>query len=86
MNTSDIMGSMKKKTRKAKSKSTKKAIYRVGNWSAYNKSLVQCGSITLWISEDQPVSLQSHRMIRADHECEVSGMGKPGDLCGPMNG
>lgn len=52
MNASGIMGSMKKKTRKAKSKSTKKAIYRVGNWSAYNKSLVQRGSITLWISEE----------------------------------
>lgn len=46
------MGSMKKKTRKAKTKSTKKATYRIRNWSAYNKSLVQRGSITLWISDD----------------------------------
>ncbi len=46
------MGSMKKKTRKDKIKSTQKAIYRIRNWSAYNKSLVQRGSITLWISED----------------------------------
>ena len=46
------MGSMKKKTRKAKTKNTKKAIYRIRNWAAYNQSLVQRGSITLWISED----------------------------------
>ncbi len=50
MNASDIMGGMKKKTRK--SKSTKKASYRIRNWAAYNKSLVQRGSITLWISEE----------------------------------
>ena len=59
MNASDIMGSMTKKKRiikakKAKrfSKGTKKATYRIGNWAAYNQSLVQRGSITLWISED----------------------------------
>ncbi len=52
MNASDIMGSMKKKTRQAKTKSTKKATYRIRNWAAYNKSLVQRGSITLWISEE----------------------------------
>ena len=43
---------MKKKTRKAKTKSTKKVGYRICNWAAYNKSLVQRGSITLWISEE----------------------------------
>jgi IS5 family transposase len=43
---------MKKKTRKAQTKNTKKATYRVKNWAAYNKSLVQRGSITLWISEE----------------------------------
>lgn len=43
---------MKKKIRKATTKNTKKARYRIRNWSAYNKSLVQRGSITLWISED----------------------------------
>lgn len=26
--------------------------YRIRNWAAYNKSLVQRGSLTLWISED----------------------------------
>ncbi len=51
MNASDIMRSMKKKTGKAKNKNTKKATYRIRNWAAYNKSLVQRGSITLWISE-----------------------------------
>jgi hypothetical protein len=30
----------------------KKAMYRVSNWAAYNKSLVQRGSITVWISEE----------------------------------
>lgn len=49
MNASDIMGSMTKKRRNAKAK---KATYRVNNWAAYNKSLVQRGSITLWISEE----------------------------------
>jgi len=50
MNASDIIGSMKRKTQKTKS--TKKATYRVKNWAVYNKSLVQRGAITLWISED----------------------------------
>jgi IS5 family transposase len=43
---------MKKTPRKAKSKNTKKAIYRIRNWAAYNQSLVQRGSITIWISEE----------------------------------
>ncbi len=52
MNAPDIMGSMTKEKRNVKAKQAKKARYRVGNWAAYNKSLVQRGSITLWISED----------------------------------
>jgi hypothetical protein len=43
------MGSMTKKKRNAKAK---QATYRVRNWARYNKSLVQRGSITLWISEE----------------------------------
>ena len=31
---------------------TKKATYRIRNWSQYNQSLVQRGSITLWIDDD----------------------------------
>jgi IS5 family transposase len=46
------MGSMKKKPRKAQSKNTKKAVYRIRNWAAYNQSLVQRGSITVWISQE----------------------------------
>jgi hypothetical protein len=53
------MGSMTKKKRKIEAKKTKrsakgqkKATYRIRNWAAYNKSLVQRGSITLWINED----------------------------------
>lgn len=26
--------------------------YRIANWSQYNKSLIQCGSITFWFSEE----------------------------------
>lgn len=40
---------MAKKKRNTK---TKKASYRIRNWSAYNQSLVQRGSITLWISDE----------------------------------
>jgi hypothetical protein len=40
-----------KKTKRA-AKREKKALYRVQNWAAYNKSLVQRGSITVWISEE----------------------------------
>ncbi len=46
------MGSMTKKRRTVKVKQAKKATYRIRNWAAYNKSLVQRGSITLWISAD----------------------------------
>lgn len=38
--------------KKRKTKKSEKATYRVRNWSTYNKSLVQRGAITLWISED----------------------------------
>lgn len=40
------------KKRNKRSKPTKKASYRVRNWGAYNKSLVQRGSLTLWIDEE----------------------------------
>jgi hypothetical protein len=43
---------MTKKRQNIKAKQAKKATYRIRNWAAYNKSLVQRGSITLWISED----------------------------------
>src|SRR3972149_3165957 len=43
---------MKKKPRKVKSQNTKKAVYRIRNWAAYNHSLVQRGSITVWISPE----------------------------------
>jgi IS5 family transposase len=38
--------------KKKRQKKSKKARYRVRNWAAYNRSLVQRGSITLWISEE----------------------------------
>ena len=44
--------STKAKTAKRKPQGKKKATYRVKNWAAYNKSLAQRESITLWISED----------------------------------
>jgi hypothetical protein len=43
---------MKKKARKAKAQKKKKTSYRVRNWSSYNKSLVQRGSVTVWISPE----------------------------------
>ena len=45
-------GRMKTKTVKAKQKRTKKARYRIRNWTGYNKSLVQRGSITLWLDDE----------------------------------
>ena len=43
---------MKKKIRKSTRKNAPKHTYRVRNWSDYNKSLMQRGSIRLWVSED----------------------------------
>ena len=43
---------MEKKARKAKAQKKKKTSYRVRNWSSYNKSLVQRGSVTVWISAE----------------------------------
>lgn len=33
------------------SKPTKKAIYRIRNWAAYNEALVRRGSLTVWVDE-----------------------------------
>lgn len=41
----------KLKRRKRRQKQAK-ATYKIRNWSAYNKSLVQRGSITLWITDE----------------------------------
>jgi len=38
--------------KKKRNNKAKKATYRIRNWSAYNQSLVQRGSITVWISEE----------------------------------
>jgi hypothetical protein len=35
-----------------KTHSRPKRLYRVKNWSAYEKALVQRGSITFWLSDD----------------------------------
>jgi len=40
------------KTSKRADKGAQKATYRVSNWAAYNDSLVQRGSITVWISDE----------------------------------
>ena len=37
---------------KRTAKQKKKAVYRIKNWAAYNASLVQRGSLTLWISDE----------------------------------
>jgi len=39
-------------TKKKRNPKAKKASYRIRNWSVYNQSLMQRGSITLWISEE----------------------------------
>lgn len=31
---------------------TKKAVYRISNWKTYNRSLIDRGNLTLWISDD----------------------------------
>jgi hypothetical protein len=46
------------KTTKRAHKGAAKARYRVSNWAAYNASLVQRGSITVWISGDSLVRLK----------------------------
>jgi hypothetical protein len=40
------------KTTKRADKGAQKATYRVRNWAAYNDSLVERGSITVWISDE----------------------------------
>lgn len=40
------------KTTKRADKGARKTSYRVSNWAAYNDSLIQRGSITVWISEE----------------------------------
>ncbi len=35
-----------------KTQSRPKRLYRVGNWTEYEKALVERGSITFWLSED----------------------------------
>lgn len=43
---------MQTMTKTEKSSPMAKTVYRIRNWSEYNKNLVRRGSITLWISED----------------------------------
>jgi IS5 family transposase len=42
----------KKRNKKTAKRTNKSAQYRVRNWAAYNASLVERGSLTVWISED----------------------------------
>jgi len=42
----------KKRNKKTAKGANKSAQYRVRNWAAYNDSLVERGSLTVWISED----------------------------------
>ena len=37
---------------KQKTRSPKKTIYRVRNWSTYNQALINRGSLTVWLSEE----------------------------------
>lgn len=40
------------KTTKRPNKSAQKATYRIRNWTAYNDSLVERSSLTVWISDE----------------------------------
>jgi hypothetical protein len=46
-----VSSSPRKSKRKSIQKRKKKSVYRVGNWSAYNESLKQRGSLTFWFDE-----------------------------------
>ena len=38
--------------KRKRTRSRPKTLYRVKNWSEYDKALVQRGSITIWLSDD----------------------------------
>jgi hypothetical protein len=52
------------KTSKRDNKRAPKATYRVRNWATYNDSLVQRGSITVWISDEVIEGWKANRSIR----------------------
>ena len=43
--------SPRKSKRKSNPKNKQKSVYRIRNWSAYNESLKQRGSLTFWFDE-----------------------------------
>jgi len=43
-----------------KTQSRPKPLYRVKNWSDYDKALVQRGSLTFWLSDDFEKKLATH--------------------------
>lgn len=47
-----IRNNQTSKTKRSRSKTTRKARYRVRNWRDYNESLVKRYSLTLWISDE----------------------------------
>jgi len=44
--------SYRRSSAKPTASSKKKVVYRVKNWSVYNRSLVQRGSLTVWLSQE----------------------------------
>ena len=44
--------SSRRRSSKKNTGSQKKTVYRVKNWAAYDKALVQRGSLTVWLSEE----------------------------------
>ena len=44
--------SYRRSSGKPTASSKKKVVYRVKNWSVYNRSLVQRGSLTVWLSQE----------------------------------
>ena len=44
--------SSRRSSGKPATSSKKQVVYRVKNWRAYNRSLVQRGSLTVWLSQE----------------------------------
>ena len=44
--------SSRRSSSKQKTRSPKKTIYRVRNWSTYNQALINRGNLTVWLSEE----------------------------------
>lgn len=78
MSKSDMAKRKAKAQERSKEQETEQSIqkttYRVRNWSEYNESLVQRGSLTLWISEDVMETWKPDGPRQRGGQYEYSGM------------